>query len=83
MRAALLIVCAVLACAAASAKEAVWAIPATVTTSAVTRTSDCQVFVGDLDEVTLYGATSATGTISSPWSIRTTRQPSSLRPMPR
>ena len=64
MRAAILIVCAVLACAAASAKEAVWAIPATVTTSAVTRTSDCQAFVGDLDEVTLYGATSATGTIS-------------------
>jgi hypothetical protein len=51
-----IIACALLLVASASiAGDAVWEIPATVTTSAVARTSDCQSFVGSIQELTIYG----------------------------
>jgi hypothetical protein len=46
------------------AGDTVWQLPATVTTSAVNRVADCQAFVGELDEVTIYGAAGATGTLT-------------------
>jgi len=55
MRKAITIACALLVCASAAvAGDAVWEIPATVTTSAVARTSDCQSFVGSIQELTAY-----------------------------
>jgi hypothetical protein len=61
MRNVLCLACALLLVASvASAGDAVWQMPATVTTSAVARTSDCQSFVGSLQELTIYCG-SATG----------------------